>query len=176
MSEQNGEIFTFPQWDLWSQRILIYRVVLFIDGYQYLTGRRICHLRFDRELSVVVRRGRWWYPLRKCQVSSPREMRFLTPVSQVNWWNAPTPLLVYHFAWKYFPDTLKQLLVTVSCSMLEVFSSTDYLKQFLVYNYPNEQKGVSFWRNYGAASVGEYNRVINYYKLCWLRKLAPFKI
>ena len=109
MSEQNGEIFTFPSWDLWSQRILIYRVVLFIDGYQYLTRRSICHLRFDRQLSVVVRRGRWWYPLRICQVSSPREMRFLTPVSQVNWWNAPQSITGLSFCMKIFPRYIETI-------------------------------------------------------------------
>ena len=48
------------------------------------------------------------------------------------------------FCMKIFPRYIETIASYSSCSMLEVFSSTDYLKQFLVYNYPNEQKGVSF--------------------------------
>ena len=35
--------------------------------------------------------------------------------------------------------------------------------------------GVTFERNCGAASVGEYNRVIKCYQLSWKRKLATIK-
>ena len=36
-------------------------------------------------------------------------------------------------------------------------------------------KAISFWKNYGAASVVEYNWVIYYYHLSWWRNLATEK-
>ena len=93
--------------------------------------------------------------------------------------------------WKFYfihsgCDDLLPILsfVIIRSGMAQLISECDAMEEFIpegwvrgTFNYlrANELTGGSFWRNCGAVSVGEYDRVIWCYQLSWKRKLSTVK-